>query len=205
VLTVHVTPRYFNKQPKLSQRQVRWTDLFASFDLDIKYKPGKENTVPDALSRRPDYKMILRGLINSSPLPDTDFLRYLRTALSADPVTKNLLCPATASNFNYRSVNGLLYLLDKQRYRLYIPDDKQLKAALLHDLHTAPSAAHPGMHRTFQDLKTHFYWPQMLEDVKSYVGSCRHCQLVKPAALPTAPLTIFPLPKKPFEESPWIL
>jgi hypothetical protein len=39
-----------------------------------------------------------------------------------------------------------------------------------------------------------------MEDVKSYVGSCRHCQLVKPAALPTAPLTTFPLPQKPFEE-----
>jgi hypothetical protein len=47
VLTDHVTLRYFLKQPKLSQSQVRWTDLFASFDLDIKYKPGKENTVPE--------------------------------------------------------------------------------------------------------------------------------------------------------------
>jgi hypothetical protein len=198
VLTDHVPLRYFLKQPKLSQRQVRWTDLFAS--LDIKYKPGKENTVPDAFSRRPDYKMILCGLFNSSPLPDTDFLRNLRTALTADPVTKNLLCPATANNSNYRSINGLLYLLGEQRYRLYIPEDKQFKAMLLHDFHPAPSAAHPGMHRTFQDLKTNFYWPRMIEDVKSYVGSCRHCHLVKPAALPTAPLITFPLPKKPFEE-----
>jgi hypothetical protein len=34
--TDHVTLRYFHQQPKLSQRQVRWTDLFATFDLDIK-------------------------------------------------------------------------------------------------------------------------------------------------------------------------
>jgi hypothetical protein len=40
----------------------------------------------------------------------------------------------------------------------------------------------------------------MIDDVKAYVGSSRHCQLVKPATLPTAPLTTFPLPMKPFEE-----
>jgi hypothetical protein len=83
VLTDHVTLRYFHQQPKLSQRQVRWTDLFATFDLDIKYKPVRENIVPDALSRRPDLKsvscepdvkIVLCALFNSKPLPDTDFL-----------------------------------------------------------------------------------------------------------------------------------
>jgi hypothetical protein len=71
---------------------------------------------------------------------------------------------------------------------------------LLHDFHPAPSAAHRGVHRTFQDLKTHFYWPQRIEDLKTYSGSCHHCQLVKPAALLTAKLSTFPLPKRPFEE-----
>jgi hypothetical protein len=96
-------------------QQIRWTDLFASFDLDIKHKPGKENTVPDALSRRLDYKMILCGLFSSSTLPDTEFLRNLRTALSVDPVAKNLLCSASAMESSYRNINGLLYLLDEQR------------------------------------------------------------------------------------------
>jgi hypothetical protein len=144
--------------------------------------------------------MILCGLFNSFLLPDIDFLRLLRTSLSADPVTENLLCSATSSNSSYRNINGLLYLFDEQRYRLYIPDDPQLKSMLLHDFHTALSAAHPGVQRTLDDLKTYFYWPRIIEDVRSYVESCRHCQLVKPASLPTAPMTAFPIPQKPFEE-----
>jgi hypothetical protein len=71
VLTDHVTLKYFHKQPKLSQRQVRWTELFAEFDLKIKYKPGLENIVTDAMSRRPDLQMVLCAFFNSSPLPNT--------------------------------------------------------------------------------------------------------------------------------------
>jgi hypothetical protein len=59
LLTDHATLMYFQKQPKLSQRQVRWTELFSDFGLDIEYKLECENVVPDALSRRPDLKMVL--------------------------------------------------------------------------------------------------------------------------------------------------
>jgi hypothetical protein len=79
VLTDHVTLKYFHKQPKLSRRQVRWTELFAEYDFDI--KSGRENIVPDALSRIPDLQMGLCASFNSSPLSNTDFICNLRVAL----------------------------------------------------------------------------------------------------------------------------
>ena len=89
-------------------------------------------------------------------------------------------------------------MLEESCYRSYIPDDPQLKQMLLHDHHEAPAAAHAGVQRTWEGLRVHFYWPKMFKDILSYIAACRHCQLVKPVALPVAPLRTFPFPKKPF-------
>jgi hypothetical protein len=59
VLTNYVTMKFFTTQPKLSPCQVRLLVPIANFDLTISYKPCKDNIVPDALSRRPDLKLLL--------------------------------------------------------------------------------------------------------------------------------------------------
>jgi hypothetical protein len=48
VWTDNVTLKYFATQPKLSSKQVKWQYTLALFNVDIRYKPGKENVV-DAL------------------------------------------------------------------------------------------------------------------------------------------------------------
>ncbi|MGI0135350.1 MAG: reverse transcriptase domain-containing protein [Candidatus Micrarchaeaceae archaeon] len=54
VLTDNRALQFLETQKELSARQVRWAEIMAPFDLTIQYKPGKENRVADALSRRPD-------------------------------------------------------------------------------------------------------------------------------------------------------
>ena len=120
VLTDHVTLRYFHRQPKLSQRQMRWTELFQSFDLDIQYKPGRKNAVPDTISRRPDLKTVLCAMLNSQPLPDQDFLHRIRSGYAADPVANHLFQSqhtpsATGANPADRVINNLLFFVRRPR------------------------------------------------------------------------------------------
>ncbi len=61
VWTDNVTLKYFATQPKLSSKQVRWQDTLALFNVDIRHKPGKENTIPNALSRKHQLKVVYVG------------------------------------------------------------------------------------------------------------------------------------------------
>ncbi len=61
VWTDNVTLKYFATQPKLSSKQVRWQDTLALFNVDIRHKSGKENIVPDALSRKHQLRVLYVG------------------------------------------------------------------------------------------------------------------------------------------------
>ena len=53
VVTDNISLQYFQSQPRLSAKQIRWQDMLAEFDIEIVHKKGKLHTLPDALSRMP--------------------------------------------------------------------------------------------------------------------------------------------------------
>jgi hypothetical protein len=55
VLSDHKNLNYFRSKQILSDRQTRWMDFLSQFDLQIRYRPGKQSQVPDLLSRRADH------------------------------------------------------------------------------------------------------------------------------------------------------
>ena len=52
VITDHKNLEYFMVPRKLSERHVRWALILSRYNLRIEYRPGKQNTGADTLSRR---------------------------------------------------------------------------------------------------------------------------------------------------------
>ena len=57
VCTEHASLRTATQSPHFSQRMGRWLSFFAEYNFTVAYKPGKQNVLAGALSRRPDYEL----------------------------------------------------------------------------------------------------------------------------------------------------
>ncbi|XP_076895604.1 uncharacterized protein LOC143548280 [Bidens hawaiensis] len=54
--------------------------------------------------------------------------------------------------------------------RLCVPDDSTLRETLLNEAHNSPFSIHPGSIKMYRDLKQHFWWSGMKEDVARHVS-----------------------------------
>ena len=68
---------------------------------------------------------------------------------------------------------------DAQYWRMIVPDDLDVKALLVSELHVVPYAAHPGVQRTIGKVRRYFWWKGMAGDVREFVEACPTCQLEK--------------------------
>jgi len=59
IFTDHNSLKHIFAQKELNMRQRRWFELMAEYDIDVLYHLGKVNTVPDALSRKPENKVLV--------------------------------------------------------------------------------------------------------------------------------------------------
>jgi hypothetical protein len=156
------------------------------FDFDIKYKPGKENNVADALSRQMQYNTITtvqceawEGL--EEEVQQDEKLRGLVQALVGDPL----------SHPGYRLKGGRLY----DEGRVVIPKQSPRIAWLLHEFHDTSPSGHSGYLRTYKKLASIVYWEGMRRRIQEYVQACETCQRNKYQTLsPGGLLQPLPIP-----------
>ena len=70
-----------------------WLSFFAEYNFEVKHKPGKQNSLADVLSRRPDYELAHVTALSSSV---TDLIR---AAYAKDERGVALLCALGSEEF----------------------------------------------------------------------------------------------------------
>jgi hypothetical protein len=208
---------------QLNNRQRNWLYELADYDILLSHRPGKENVVADALSRRADYEMdyemrkelssrpelTLAAAINSiswgsATTIKSSLLEEVSSEIGGDPVYQDELQKTqkgieAKTRVRFRIDNGLLYTLNGRLYLPCVPNST-LKTRLLGEAHDAPASGHLGRDKTYERLARYFYWPRMHQEVAEYCATCQTCQAVKPSNQNKIGL-LYPLgaPTRPWE------
>ncbi|GKA92534.1 putative reverse transcriptase domain-containing protein, partial [Tanacetum coccineum] len=135
--------------PKTPIEIYQFLELLSDYDCEIRYHPGKENMVADALSRKERKARKEENFINKD----------LHGMI-------NKLEPRA---------DGPLYLNNQS----WISCFEELRALIMHESHKSKYSIHPGSDKMYQDLKKLYWWPNMKANIATYVSKCLTCAKVK--------------------------
>ncbi|PNX76538.1 hypothetical protein L195_g032490, partial [Trifolium pratense] len=178
--------KFLTEQKVLGGDQQKWLAKLMGYDFEVKYKPGKENSVADALSRQMQYQAVTmiqceawEGL--ESEIQDDDKLKKVVQDLIGEPL----------SHQGYQLKGGRLY----HEGRIVIPKNSPRIAWLLHEFHDTSAGGHSGYLRTYKKISGVVYWEGMRKCIKEYVEACEVCQRNKYQTLsPGGLLQPLPIP-----------
>ena len=176
IITDHKNLEYFTSSKTLNRRQSRWSELLGNYNFVIKYSPGKNHIKPNALSRRPDYKIkrgdseedeiqkplikpgqLIISSIETISLPTT-LKNVLQKSYKNNEEMKELINKAKNSEYNLNNHNFTfkdnILLIDNL---IYIPNNHDLKLKILSDYHDSVTARHLGQLKTYELISRKFF------------------------------------------------
>ncbi|UYV72300.1 hypothetical protein LAZ67_9002523 [Cordylochernes scorpioides] len=168
-------------------RIARWSARLMNFDYNIEYKKGRDNVLPDYLSRsslssHEDYdgEVELIASINQDMLAisEEEFLRECSLCPEIIALKEQLMKPwsnneSSQLNKYFRLRKDLSVqedLILNEKGKILVP--VSLRNKLLSFAHKA----HQGMVRTKQRLRESYWWPGMDKDVEDLVTTCWVCK-----------------------------
>ncbi|GJV22459.1 putative reverse transcriptase domain-containing protein [Tanacetum coccineum] len=145
----------------------RWIELFSDYDCEIRYHPGKENVVADALSRKERVKHKRVRVMNmtlQSSINDRILAAQKEVVDESAGLQKGL-----DEMIEHRS-DGTLYYLD----RIWVPLKGDVRTLIMDEAHMSKYSVHPRADKMYYDLRDRYWWPGMKNDIAMYVMA-RHC------------------------------
>ncbi|GJV00527.1 putative reverse transcriptase domain-containing protein [Tanacetum coccineum] len=145
------------------------------YDCKIRYHPGKENVVVDALSQKERIKPLrVRALVMTlHPILPSQILEAQTEAIKEENIkAENLrgmdkafeVCP-----------NGTCCIKNQS----WLPFFGGLRDLIMHESHKSKYSIHPRSDKMYPGLKKLYWWPNIKAIIAEYVGKCLTCSRVK--------------------------
>jgi hypothetical protein len=174
---------------------IRWQQEFDEYNITFHHKKGRDNVVPDALSRSPEF---YNNTIEMTIEPN-ELNKKIIQAQNHDELCIRLKLGKHINKSNLPKLplnvkNDVIY----QQDRLYLPRSER---ALIHEIliHYHDNQQHIGIDKTIEFIKRNYYWTNMDDDIKYWIINCIKCQRIKPNLnKPKGLLQSHAIPHKPW-------
>ena len=202
VVTDHASLIWLNRLKDPTGRLARWAIRLQPYDFTIVHRKGKDNVVPDFLSRCVPLVADAIEINNQNETPPVRDTWYLKMMKSVQKY------PSKFSQ--WRLENGYLYKYVECKYpnlsdpdidswRKVIPKcERENLISLAHDI---PTSGHLGVYKSYHKLANKYYWPKMRADVAAYIRKCKICSCHKPEQKAQAGFML----SRPYVSRPWEL
>ncbi len=168
-------------------RLLRMLLRIQKYDFTLRYVPGRDVPVADALSRIPihgdeiqDMDILVHELVNVQPVKlqqikeaterDIEMIKLKETVMSGWP-DRRKDCPAEIQDYwNYRDEIGVYDGIVLKAERVIIP--KQLQRPILEQIHSG----HQGIEKCRLRARDAVFWIGINTDIQDIVSKCSACQ-----------------------------
>jgi hypothetical protein len=174
----HQNLKTFTTTKILNGRQARWAEELSAYDFRIEHVKGKENTVADALSRRPDYQTNEEEKEQESILKETEGTLRINTArmVSMEANQNALLEEIKERVSEYHGRDDLTQdEMGFMRFKGLVFVPKELEEKVIKEHHDGIEHGHPGIARTMEKVQRNYYFAGMYRKIKRYTTNCESC------------------------------
>lgn len=178
VVTDHYSLLWLQNLKNLNGRLARWSVRLQQYNFKIVHRKGKDNVVPDMLSRAVPVLDVI-GVEQDIRFDSSGDKWYQKMVES---VRRNPL-----KFGGWREREGQLWKHVGLRYpnlsppgdswKLVVP--KGSRREVIAQAHEPPTSGHTGVFKTFSRIAEKYYWPKMRNDVSNFVRRCKVCSMHK--------------------------
>lgn len=169
VVSDHASLKWLQNVKDPTGKLARWAIRLQAHDFELIHRKGKDNVVPDALSRA------AIDLIDYHPFTETKDENYIKL--------KTEISKATKPDDNYRIENDLIYQnvekANEPQWKLLVPADKI--QSVLEECHNDILSGHGGFWKTLLKVRENYTWPRMRLEIYECVKQCDICKSAKAA------------------------
>ncbi|CAI4220936.1 unnamed protein product, partial [Auanema sp. JU1783] len=229
VITDHRPLTSLMTRKDLIGRLAKYQMVLQEYNLDIVYRPGRLNSVCDALSRyfedetneakpttkeaRLKKKQKVELIKETGRVAINTFdvtIDSIRSIQQQTPWIKETLTKLQDETANrslterYTTHNGVLYIKKRRRFEnkiIILPRNELITTPIIKSFHEEILlGAHLGINKTVEAIERRFTWTAIQDDVTHYINRCLKCAQRK-----TDPhqATVEPLRKFPTAVQPW--